>query len=89
MNVDNPYNIYSTHNIIQTRTEADMYYSDMDENLKSSFSRNNLSYANLTSESQLPDFGLKARELLNNHQMKKLARIRAKRIKNARNFIKD
>ncbi len=71
------------------RTEADMYYSDMDENLKSSFAKNNLSYANLTSESQLPDFGLKARELLNKRQMQKLARIRAKRIKNARNFIKD
>ena len=46
-----------------------MYYSEMDENLKSSFAKNNLSNANLTSESQLPDFGLKARELLNSRQM--------------------
>lgn len=67
-----------------------MYYSDMmDENLKSSFAKDNLSTANLTSESQLPNFGLKARELLNTRQMQRLARIRAKRMKNARNFIKD
>lgn len=66
-----------------------MYYPEMDENLKSSFSKNNLSFANLVGESQLPVFGFKASELLTQKQMQKLAKIRAKRIKSAKNFIKD
>jgi hypothetical protein len=69
--------------------EATMYYPEMNDSLKSSFSKNNLSFANLVGESQLPSFGLKSSELLNQRQMQKLAMIRAKRIKNAKNFIKD
>lgn len=66
-----------------------MYYPDFDETLKSSFSKNNLSFANLIGESQLPVFGFKASELLSKKQMQKLAKIRAKRMKKAKNFISD
>ncbi len=69
-----------------------MYYEEMNPELKSSFLKIRSNSANLVDESQLPVFGLKARNLLDEKQMNKLARIREKHLsqKSQRDqFFKD
>lgn len=57
-----------------------MYYEEMNPELKSSFLKILTNSANLTDRSQLPDFGLKARNLLSENQLTKLQKIREKHL---------
>ncbi|MDX1958548.1 MAG: hypothetical protein SFU98_08245 [Leptospiraceae bacterium] len=58
-----------------------MYYEDLNPEVQSDFIKSNITVANLTSESQLPLFGLFARNLLTDTQMDKVKKIRSKRFK--------
>lgn len=58
-----------------------MIYADFNDELSSSYSHNTISLASIISKSQLPKFGLKASDLLNEKQMKKLKEIRKRHLK--------
>ncbi|PJZ71149.1 hypothetical protein CH373_01120 [Leptospira perolatii] len=68
-----------------------MMYSEMNPDLRSSFTKLSTTFANLTNDSVLPTFGLKAANLLDSTQMKKLTEIRKRRInsKQWQSFEKD
>ncbi|TGK07248.1 hypothetical protein EHO59_03840 [Leptospira semungkisensis] len=68
-----------------------MMYPEMDPDLRSSFSKIGKTFANLTNDTVLPEFGLNARNLLNRKQMRILVEIRKKRINSTqwKNFQKD
>ncbi|TGL62829.1 hypothetical protein [Leptospira sarikeiensis] len=57
-----------------------MMYPDMDPDLRSSFAKIGKTFANLTDNTALPEFGLKAGSLLNRKQMRILVEIRKRRI---------
>jgi hypothetical protein len=56
-----------------------MYYEEMNPDIPSQFIKTAFTLANVTSESQLPTFGLFARNLLSEAQMNKVKAIRRKR----------
>lgn len=66
-----------------------MYYDELDPDLKSPYIKDNSCFANLTSESQLPEYGLKARSLLDTKQMHRLEEIRKRRIPARGQFMSD
>ncbi|TGK21050.1 hypothetical protein EHO61_04120 [Leptospira fluminis] len=68
-----------------------MLYSEMDPDLRSSFAKISGIFANLTDDTALPTSGLKAGNLLDTKQMKKLNEIRKRRINSSqwKNFQKD
>ncbi|EQA60549.1 hypothetical protein LEP1GSC062_0251 [Leptospira alexanderi serovar Manhao 3 str. L 60] len=70
---------------------AKMFYPEMDPNLKSSFLSIDETVANLVNNTILPQSGLKAGNLLNANQMKKLKEIRKRRFRSSewKNFLKD
>ncbi|HMV80130.1 MAG TPA: hypothetical protein PL048_06470 [Leptospiraceae bacterium] len=58
-----------------------MYYEEMDTEVKSVFYKTKESFANLASETQMPAFGLIARNLLDDEQYQKFQKIRNKKFK--------
>ncbi|AVQ11337.1 MULTISPECIES: hypothetical protein [Leptospira] len=68
-----------------------MFYPEMDPNLKSSFLSIDQTVANLINNTILPQSGLKAGNLLNANQMKKLKEIRKRRFRSSewKDFLKD
>ncbi|EPG64862.1 hypothetical protein ACE5IS_09305 [Leptospira wolffii] len=68
-----------------------MIYPDMDPDLRSSFSKIGKTFANLTNDTSLPEFGLKAGSLLDRKQMRILLEIRKRRINSTqwKHFQKD
>ncbi|EMK00288.1 hypothetical protein AB3N61_16580 [Leptospira sp. WS58.C1] len=68
-----------------------MIYPEMDPDLRSSFAKIGKTFANLTNDTALPEFGLKAGNLLDRKQMKILVEIRKRRInsKQWNSFQKD
>ncbi|WP_084695337.1 hypothetical protein [Leptospira broomii] len=68
-----------------------MIYSEMDPDLRSSFAKIGKTFANLTNDTALPAYGLKAGSLLDTKQLKKLVEIRKRRInsKQWQRFQKD
>ncbi|EMI66780.1 hypothetical protein MAL08_17185 [Leptospira noguchii] len=68
-----------------------MFYPEMDPDLKSSFLSIDKTVANLINNTVLPEAGLKAGNLLNTNQMKKLKEIRKRRFRSSewKNFLKD
>ncbi|MDZ4728187.1 MAG: hypothetical protein SH817_18690 [Leptospira sp.] len=57
------------------------FYTDMDTELKSSFTTQDQFYTNVQDETLFPQLGLKARNLLNTNQMVKLTEIRKRHLK--------
>ncbi|MBW0433035.1 hypothetical protein DLM76_05120 [Leptospira yasudae] len=68
-----------------------MFYPEMDPDLKSSFLSIDKTVANLVNNTILPQSGLKAGNLLNADQMKKLKEIRKRRFRSSewKQFLKD
>lgn len=64
---------------------------ELNEDLASPYSKNSLSFATITSETQLPAVGLNAGNLLDPRQMNKLREIRTRRLKSDQiaRFLKD
>jgi len=58
-----------------------MYFDQINPDLKSNFLKSPHYFSNLESETQLPTFGLKARALLNEIQMKRLSVVRSRKLK--------
>lgn len=57
-----------------------MFYPELNQELRSSFTSSQEVFANLTDHCCMPISGLKAGKLLNSNQMKKLAEIRSRKI---------
>ncbi len=71
--------------------EAQMYFDQINPDLKSNFLKSPHYFSNLENETQLPTFGLKASYLLNKKQMQRLSVIRSKKLKvnQLKQFIPD
>lgn len=69
-----------------------MQYSELNTDLKSSYTKNKNSIVTITDDSLIPNMGLKARDILDRSEFKKLSRVReknAKLLKHKDTFIKD
>lgn len=68
-----------------------MFYEDFNEELTASYSKNSISFASITSETQLPHLGLNARNLLDTKQLNKLTEIRKRHLKTEQRaqFLRD